>query len=164
MATPALLFLEFGGEERPFRCLHAELRKIQANCDAGPSEIARRLAQCVRVQRQYPKASILEQAVLGLGDWRIEDVREPILQGLIGGGMTAGDAFKLVRSNIDERGMRGLVEHAELALTVMLTGAQLPEDYPAPGETRAGEEGTMATSPAGSGTSTPSTEPAAPSA
>lgn len=161
----------FGGEERPFRCLLGELRKIQVACDAGPSLVVSRLARCVQVQRQHPKAGPLELAILGLGDWRIEDVRETVFICLVAG-LTAANvpnapnvAGKVVKTWIDDRGFIGLYENAELALTLIIAGGARPEDYvikePGSGESAAAE-GTATTSPAASGTTPPSTAPPAP--
>jgi hypothetical protein len=77
---------------------------------------------------EFPAASILEQATIGLGDWKVEDVREPIFVGLVAGGLSPNDAGKLCRTWIDERGFKGLVENAELALTIILVGLDIPED------------------------------------
>mgnify|MGYP001627483063 CR=1 FL=1 len=141
-------FLEmFGGEERSFRVALAELRAIQSACDAGPAVVAERLARCVQVKRAHPQANIFELLALGLGDWRIEDVREPILQALIGGGLSPNAAGALVRRHIDDRGLKGLVENVELALVCIAAGVADDEDDPAMGESPAGAE--SPTSPAG---------------
>lgn len=132
-----VLEAEFGGETRRFRVALGELRRIQTACDAGPAEIARRLARCVQVQQAKPKASILEQAALGLGDWRIEDVRAPIVEGLVGGGLSPNEAGALVRRFVDERGFRGLTENAALALSLVVVGQDFPEDD-LPGKPKAG--------------------------
>lgn len=140
-------FLEmFGGEERSFRVALAELRAIQSACDAGPAVVAERLARCVQVKRAHPRASVFELLALGLGDWRIEDVREPVLQALIGGGLSPNAAAALVRRHIDDRGLKGLVENVELALICIAAGVADDEDDPAMGEPPAGVE--SPTSPA----------------
>jgi hypothetical protein len=119
---------QFGGELRFFKVGIGELRAIQAKCDAGPAEIARRLARGVMALRAGSNAAIGELAALGLGEWRVDDVREPILQGLIGGGLSPNDAANLVRRWIDERGFRGLVENLTLALELVVAGVAQPED------------------------------------
>lgn len=131
----------FGGEARQFRVALGELRKIQIKCEAGPATIAGRLARCAQVLRQMPKATALELALTGLGDWRVDDIREPIFHGLMGGGMSPNDAGKLVAEWIDKRGFRGLIENAELALALVIAGVAQPEDdqvgEPAAGTTKA---------------------------
>jgi hypothetical protein len=121
---------DFGGEERKFLLLLGELRAIQEKCGVGPSVVAQRLARCVTVRRAYPEATILEQVNMGLGDFMVDDVREPILQGLIKGGMEPNAAGKLVRTWIDDRGFQGLVENADLALMVLIAGQARPDDEP----------------------------------
>lgn len=137
MARP---FLEmFGGEERAFRVLLGELRAIQQACDCGPAVVGQRLARCAQVKQENPQASVYQLLALGLGEWRVEDVREPILQGLIGGGLSPNDATRLVREHLDGRGFKGLVENVELALLCIAAGLQDDEDDPAVGEPQAGE-------------------------
>jgi hypothetical protein len=146
---------DFGGEPRPFCVRIGELRKIQDRCGAGPAQIAERLARCVTTYTTNPAATPLQLVTLGLGDWRVDDIREPIFQGLIGGGMNPNVAGKLVREWVDDRGFRGLVENAGLALTLVVAGVEAPAGE---GEPPAGEK-----EPASS-TSEPSTEAAPPSA
>ena len=130
---------DFGGEERTFLVRIGELRKIQTACNAGPGEIAQRLARCVQTVREFPQATIYDQVLIGMGSLYVDDVREPILQGLIAGGMTSADATKLVRQEIDERGFRGLMENAALALALVIAGVSMPaEEADAPGEFQAG--------------------------
>ncbi len=119
---------DFGGEKRLFRIRCGELRKIQETCGTGPGEVARRVARGVAVRRANPKASILDQVAIGLGEWRVDDVREPIFLGLIGGGMAPNDAGKLVREWIDDRGFHGLIENLDLALVLLVAGIDEPED------------------------------------
>lgn len=140
---------EFGGEPRAFKCALGELKLIQAKC-GSPSMLAFRLARGVAVRREFAESSVLDQAAIGLGDWLIDDVREPIFQGLIGGGMAPNDAGKLCRTWIDDRGFKGLVENLELALAIVLVGLEDPEPEPA------GEPGADAAPPA---KTPPTTEP-----
>jgi Phage tail tube protein, GTA-gp10 len=62
----------WGDGEYKFRLGIGELRELQDKCDAGPFQIYQRLAD---------------------GSWRVDDVREPIRLGLIGGGMDATKAL-----------------------------------------------------------------------
>lgn len=119
---------QFGGELRLFKVRIGELRAIQAKCDAGPAEIARRLARGAMALRAGPNAAIGELVALGLGEWKVDDVREPVLQGLLGGGLSPNDAANLVRQWIDERGFRGLIENVPLALELVVAGVAQPED------------------------------------
>ncbi len=53
-----------------------ELLELQEKCDAGPAQIVARLEG---------------------GTWRVQDLRETLRLGLIGGGMTPTDAMVKVR-------------------------------------------------------------------
>jgi hypothetical protein len=141
---------DFGGEIRRFCVRIGELRKIQDRSGAGPAQIAERLARCVTTYTTNPQATPLQLVSLGLGDWRVDDIREPIFQGLIGAGMNPNLAGKLIREWVDERGFRGLVENAGLALTLVVAGVEAPA-----GE---GESGAGETAPPDPSISEPSTE------
>jgi hypothetical protein len=117
---------DFGGETRQFRVALGELRKIQIKCADGPSTIASRLARCAQVVRAMPGAKVIDLVTTGLGDWRVDDVREPILQGLIGGGLSPNEASRLVTEWIDARGFVGVIENASLALALVIGGVALP--------------------------------------
>lgn len=56
------------------------VRALQEKCDAGPQLIAHRLES---------------------GFWKVDDFRETLLQGLIGGGKTAAEALALIRQYVD---------------------------------------------------------------
>lgn len=155
---------DFAGDERLFLIRIGELRRIQIACGAGVGEIVRRLAQCVNTLRSYPEATLWEQAAIGFGTLHVDDVREPIYEGLVAGGMKAPDASKLVRREIDERGFRGLIENAPLALGIMLAGTAVPEDAAPPGGAAGEGESMAGKTPQAGSTSEPSTEPAASSA
>lgn len=124
---------DFGGERRSFRVGLGELRRIQEACDAGPPVIAGRLARCVQVLRAMPKATVGDLALAGLGDWNVDDIREPVLQGLLGAGMAPTDAARLVVRWIDQRGFQGLIENAGLALALVIAGVDVPKDDPVSG-------------------------------
>lgn len=94
--------LPFGPEERTFRLGIGELRKIEERCDAGAPELLTRLSPLVRaIEAKLTFAQILQAGLLG--SWRIDDVREPLLQGLIGGGLGSTEAGVLVRAVFDEK-------------------------------------------------------------
>ena len=156
MAEPILE--DFAGEERPFLIRIGELRRIQTACGAGPGEVANRLARCVKTLREFPKLTVFEQALIGMGHLYVDDVRAPIYEGLVAGGMTAPEASKLVRAEIDDRGFRGLVENAGLALGVLISGVSMPAEDDDAGELKPGEN-----PPAASSTSESFTPPAVPS-
>lgn len=103
----ATIRLDFGDDEHAFRLRIGELRELQELCDAGPPLVLTRLASHA---------------------YKVEDVRETLRLGLIGGGMVTTDAVRLVRRYCDELPAWG--ENAKLAY--MILGAALfgPEDEP----------------------------------
>jgi hypothetical protein len=126
--------LPFGTEERVFRLGIGELRKIEERCNAGAPELMTRLAPLVRaVQGKLTFSQILAAGMLG--SWRIDDVREPILQGLIGGGMGATEAGLLVRSELDSKLSIHFAPIAFLILEAAFHGPE--EDLPDMGERKA---------------------------
>ncbi|PVM90662.1 gene transfer agent family protein [Caulobacter endophyticus] len=125
---------EFAGEERDFRIRLGEIRRIEKACGTGIGEVLRRLARAVFALSKYSGIEALAAGV----EFHAEDVRAPIYQGLIGAGMTSKDATNLVRLDIDERGIQGLLDHATTALEVLWASRQAPEDEE-PGEPIAGE-------------------------
>ena len=66
MSGDGSVTFEWGDGEQRFRLGIGELRELQDKCDAGPFVIYQRLAS---------------------GTWRVDDVRETLRLGLIGGGM-----------------------------------------------------------------------------
>lgn len=101
MSRDASIRLEWGDEEYLFRIAIGQWRKIQERCDAGPGEIYRRLIGVATALQTG--ATLGEAASYGMiGDWRIDDVREVILQALVGGGLTEIQAAVLVRDRIDK--------------------------------------------------------------
>lgn len=73
--------LTWAGGESNFLLTIDLLRAMQDRCDAGPSHILNRLLT---------------------GEWRVDDIIQPIRLGLEGGGMDKEDARKLVRTHIEE--------------------------------------------------------------
>jgi hypothetical protein len=115
---------DFAGEAREFRIWLGEIRRVQAKCgDVGIGEIVRRLAKAVSLLGLVgPGVSLTEALAAGI-EIHADDVREVLYQGLIG-----------VRSEIDERGFRGLLDNVATAYKV-LVGTQLsPEAEDPPGE------------------------------
>lgn len=80
MSRDASITLEWAGEDRHFRLGMAELARLQEARDEGP----------------FMTFSRLHSA-----NWRLEDVREVIRFGLIGGGMPEGEAARLVRREME---------------------------------------------------------------
>ena len=119
---------DWGDGERTFRLGIGDWRKIQETCDAGPGEIAARLATWAAMRRANPTASVIDiLAAGGVGRWRVDDIREPIYRGLIGGGMEPTAAGRLMRDLHDER---PLMENLDLALEVVLASLVGPAEEP----------------------------------
>lgn len=102
----------WGGEDRAFQLQIGQQRELQRLCDAGPPVILSRLAGA---------------------SYRLEDVREPIRLGLIGGGMTPVEAEALVRVYVD---VRPLMENTLVAQAIVMAVVVGVEEEP--GEKTAG--------------------------
>lgn len=118
------------GGEHAFALRMGEWRALQEKCDAGPEEVFNRIR---------------------LGRWRLDDLVETIRLGLVGGGMPAEDARKLVLQLFD---LHPPIEfkmtaHAILGLFLIGPGDDQPKK----------PEGAVA--PEASGSSPPSTAPEA---
>lgn len=100
MSRDGSITLEWGPEEYTFRLGLAGWRKVQERCDAGPGEIYRRLIMVATVLQKAETLGVAA-AMGAIGDWRIDDVREVILQGLVGGGLSEIQAAVLVRERVD---------------------------------------------------------------
>lgn len=137
MSRAAEVNLLWGGEERLFRLPIGRIRAIQEKCDAGLPELLRRY---------------ITQA------WMIDDVREVILQGLIGGGLDNQTATKAVLAYFDDTPIQPHVTVAQAIVAAAIVGVD-DEDLGEP----EGEETETRPSPEVSSASQPSTEPARPS-
>lgn len=145
MSRSGEIALEFGGEERAFRLGIGQWRKVQEACDAGPAELLARLSPAfVGIQNGLSFGQLLASGMLGR--WRIEDIREPILQGLLGANMAGPEALKLVKTWVDER---PLIESVTTAYQVVLASVVGAEDENPAGESEAAAAGSQ-TSPAAS--------------
>jgi hypothetical protein len=118
MSRDASVALDFAGDRRTFRLAIGQLRALQESCDAGPLQIYRRLLD---------------------GAWRIDDLRETLRLGLIGGGTTDATATRLVRETVDDFGTppMELLPPARAILLAALFGVPdeaLPEEAQPPGE------------------------------
>lgn len=152
----------FAGEEREFCIRLGEIRRIQTKCgNVGIGEIARRLSKAVSLLRLVgPTVTLVEALSAGIEIYA-DDVRETLLQGLIGQGMASNDATNIVRSEIDDRGFRGLLDNAGTALIVLLGSQQTPEAEDPPGEPKAGTAPATRKSRSTSRSSTASAPPSA---
>lgn len=125
MSRDGSIDLTWGDGEHRFRLAIGQLRELQEKCDAGPAEIASRLAD---------------------GRWRINDVRETIRLGLLGGGMAPAEAHRLTVRYVDERPWLESVPAAQAVLMASLVGApEEPVGNAAAAEAETGAE--MAASP-----------------
>lgn len=120
-----------------FRLAWGELIKLQEALDCGPLLVLGRL-----------------QA----GGWKVEDIREVIRLGLIGGGLEPAKALKLVRLYVEQRPP---FENIALALRIIATslnGAPDEEIEQPPGKAEAPNGSTLFQTE--SSASGPSTQPA----
>lgn len=100
----------WGDGEYKFRLAWGQLRQLQEACDAGPPRIAARL-------RPYHPESNPH------GDnWRVDDIRETIRLGLIGGGKSQGEALGLVMKFVDEVPLEQNIMIAWAIITEAITG------------------------------------------
>nr|WP_315026862.1 gene transfer agent family protein [Brevundimonas diminuta] len=128
MSRTAEIEIAFGGEDRPFRLNIGRLRALQEKVDAGPMELVNRLSA---------------------GAWRVDDLRETILQGLIGGGMTSAEATRLMKSDFDDLPLAQFVPIAQAILYTTLLGAEdEPAGEPAGGAPSSPSPGQNSASPA----------------
>lgn len=115
MTASAKITLLWGDGDRAFRLAIGQLRELQDKCDAGPAEILGRLSN---------------------GTWRVDDIRETLRLGLIGGGATPTDALVLTARYVDNRPLMENVMPAQAVLLAAIVGEEEP-----PGKT--GSEKTM---------------------
>lgn len=99
----------FGDDEYTFCLRIKELRELQEKLDAGPMRILNRLVQ---------------------SDWRVDDAREVIRLGLIGGGLEPLKALSVVRRYCDERPLLESIEPALKILSAALIGVEGQEQPP----------------------------------
>lgn len=130
--------LDFAGERRsfdlsPIGCI----RRLQDACDAGPQHILNRLFD---------------------GTWRDHDLREPLIQGLVGAGVQQRDAQALIEKWVDPEPKQQFIPLAKAILMAWLVGAEDEDLGESPGEAQTNP------SPDQSSASPASTEPERPSA
>lgn len=103
MSRAAEIELAFGGEDRMFRLPLGRLRALQEKTDCGPMELIQRFVA---------------------GTWRVDDVRETLLQGLIGGGMDQASATKLVQAFFDGEPIQPFVVTAQGVVMAAVLGVE----------------------------------------
>lgn len=100
-----MILRQFGRDEHPFVLKTAQWRDLEKTRDCGLGIIVQRITPLVRLKlgglAAYGGDMLLAVASGCFGDARLDDVREPLLQGLIGGGMTSTEAGALVRLVFD---------------------------------------------------------------
>jgi len=94
--------INWGDGEHTFALKIKQLIELQEKCDAGPPFILSRLEG---------------------GSWRVNDVRETIRLGLIGGGASVTDALKLTINNVDDQPLGQNALFAQVILSAALFGA-----------------------------------------
>ena len=98
------------GEHR-FRIGLGEARELQEKTGCGPYFLQARMAS---------------------GDWRVDDVRETIRLGLIGGGMEPIKALALVKAYVDERPLS--LSNLPCARSILMAGFTAAPDGEKPGK------------------------------
>ena len=105
MSADAKVTLAWFDGEDDFRLGIGEIRALQEKTGAGPSTLRRRLIS---------------------GDWFIDDVRETIRLGLIGAGLSPGEALAKVRRGVDNRPFGEAVVLAATIIAAAVVG--VPND------------------------------------
>lgn len=103
MSRHAEVTLEFGDGEHAFRLALGQLKELQERVGCGPPVLFRRLL---------------------LSEYNVEDAREIIRLGMIGGGATPTEALTFVKRYVDER---PLIESVPVALTILQAALSGPE-------------------------------------
>lgn len=106
MSRSAKVTLGWAEGEYDFRLAWAQLMALQEACDAGPAHVLERLSR---------------------GTWRLQDVEQPILQGLLGAGMEAAEARRLVKTYVKDQ---PLSENIMVAMAVLSAAILGVEDEP----------------------------------
>lgn len=114
-----MILRKWADGEYPFRLAIGQLRSLQDKTGVGPMALVRRLLD---------------------GSWMVDDVRETIRFGLIGGGMKPVDAGKMIETWVDPF---PLAESAVLAQEIAVHAVVGVPDDPV-GKSIAGEAATEA--------------------
>lgn len=94
-----------GGEDQFCLAKVGLILDLEAKCEAGIATVMTRL---------------------GSGTWRLNDVREPIRLGLIGGGMAPDKAMQAVRNHVDDNPLTSSVLLAYAIIEAVMVG--VPDD------------------------------------
>lgn len=114
MSRAAEVTIDWAEGEHLFRLRLSQIRELQEKCDKGPMRILRDLE----------------------GDgWRVDDLREVIRLGLIGGGMEPVKALRLVQSYVDDRPFAENIGIARAIVFAAVIG--VPNQEETPGKPRA---------------------------
>lgn len=106
-ASVILTFLD--GEEYPFRLAWGQLIKLQESRNCGPFVIFERLHG---------------------SDWMVEDIRDVIRFGLVGGGMTEVGARKLVKEYVEQQPPMDALPIARAVIAAAILGPPDEEELP----------------------------------
>ena len=110
MSRLGQITLEWADGDYTFALKIKQLIELQELCDAGPPYILTRLQS---------------------GTWRVNDVRETIRIGLIGGGMASHEALKMVKRHVDDEPLAYNALVAQAVISAALFGApEGAEDSP----------------------------------
>lgn len=121
MSRDASINLDFGDGEHCFRLPIGQLRELQEKAAASPFAVLARMVAWMPM---------------------VDDAREVLRLGLVGGGLTPPEALTLVRRYADERPLAESVPTATLVLQAALMGvADEPPGKPS-GETAAAPQTT----------------------
>lgn len=101
MSADASITFDWADGTYKFRLALGEIRELQEKTKIGPRRLYLRILA---------------------GDWLIDDLREPIRLGLIGGGMSPPKALDLVRRYVDGRPALESMEPSVRILAAFLTG------------------------------------------
>ena len=117
MSRDARVSFDWGDAEHSFRLPYGQIAELQEKTGCGPQFLLTRIID---------------------GSWRVDDLRETIRLGLIGGGMDPLKALALVRQYVEARPLLESVIPARVILSAALFGVE-GEEWPgkdAPGETK----------------------------
>ena len=127
--------LPFGGEDRLFRLRIGEVRAVEEKTGYGIGYIAFRLASLnAAVGLGQNIGQII--ATGAIGPWKVDEVREVMLQGLIGGGMLPVEAKALVDRWVEPFPIEAAVLAYQVAVSWLAGGKEEPIDL---GESKAGK-------------------------
>jgi hypothetical protein len=160
MSRSGEVTLDVWGAERSFRLGVKQWEKIDEKCKVGPPELLARLAPPFFARQRGLSFDQIVAAGM-LGTWRLHDVRETILQGLLGANVAGPEALALVRDWVDDR---PLIESAPIAYEIVLEAFVGTEVEEAAGEPVAAPAASPPSRTAGSASAKTGSMPSAPPA